>query len=114
MTREDLIGLCMMRCGVYEDYPFDEISDEHAWTVMRHIQNRKSFALIFERNGLCVNLKCDPIKSDHLRQLFTGITPAYHMNKVHWISVYPDSDVPPELLEELIDDSFHLTEKGKK
>ena len=32
---------------------------------MRHRANKKSFALIYERNGkLCVNLKCDPIEAD--------------------------------------------------
>lgn len=114
MTKADLIAQCLTHPGVYEDYPFDDIADAHAWTVMRHIHNKKSFALIFERDGLCINLKCDPIRSDHLRQMFEGITPAYHMNKVHWISVRPDSDVPQDLLEELIGDSFFLTQKGKK
>ena len=51
---------------------------------MRHRANKKSFALIYERNGkLYVNLKCDPMEADFLRQAFVDVTPAYHMNKVH-------------------------------
>lgn len=110
MTRQNLIDLCMMHSGVYEDYPFDEVVDEQAWTLMRHLHNKKTFALIYEREGLCINLKCDPVKSDHLRQLFASVTPGYHMNKTHWITVRPDGDVPQEVLEELIDDSFRLTD----
>ena len=109
MTRQELIDLCLTFPDAYEDYPFDDGKDEHAWTVMRHLKNRKSFALIFEREGLTINLKCDPVRADHLRQLFEGITPAYHMNKLHWNSVKPDSDVPEDILEALIDDSWQLT-----
>lgn len=109
MTRQELIDLCLTFPDAYEDYPFDEVKDEHAWTVMRHLGNRKSFAMIFERGGLTVNLKCDPVRADHLRQLFEGITPAYHMNKVHWSSVDPNADVPEDVLEELIGESWKLT-----
>ena len=114
MTRRELIELCLAHAGVYEDYPFDEIADENAWTVMRHRSSRKSFAFIFEREGLCINLKCEPVKGDHLRQLFDAVTPAYHMNKTHWITVRPDGDVSQELLEELIDHSYDLTAKKQK
>lgn len=111
MTRQELIDLCLAHAGVYEDYPFDEIADAGAWTLMRHVSNKKSFALIYEREGLCINLKCAPAKGDHLRQLFDSVTPGYHMNKTHWITVRPDGDVPQALLEELIDGSYDLTKK---
>lgn len=58
MTRQDLIDFCLTFPAAYEDYPFDDIADPGAWTVMRHRANKKSFALIYERNGkLCANLK---------------------------------------------------------
>ena len=113
MTRRELIDLCLTRPGSYEDYPFDDIGASGAgggsWAVIRHRGNKKSFALIFERDGLCVNLKCEPMRADFLRDAFPGaVTPAYHMNKEHWNSVYPDR-VPREELEEMIDRSFELT-----
>ena len=41
---------------------------------MRHQLNQKSFALIYERDGLCVNLKCDPRAGpDFLRQMYRGV-----------------------------------------
>ena len=109
VTRQELIGLCMRHPDAYEDYPFDQSITDDAWTAMRHRSNRKTFAFIFRRGEMVLNLKCDPVKADQLRQLFEGITPAYHMNKNHWNTVRPGSDVPAELLEELIEDSYRLT-----
>ena len=113
MTRRELIDLCLSWPGAYEDYPFDDIPNNGAeggsWAVIRHRGNQKSFALVYERGGLCVNLKCEPMRADFLRSAFPeGVTPAYHMNKVHWNTVRPDL-VPREELEDMIAHSFDLT-----
>ena len=108
-TRQALIDFCLTFPAVYEDYPFDDIVDARAWTVMRHRANKKSFALIYAWNGkLCVNLKCEPLEADFLRQAFECVTPAYHMNKVHWNTVTPDGDVPEEELKRMIERSYDL------
>ncbi|HWQ51727.1 MAG TPA: MmcQ/YjbR family DNA-binding protein [Terriglobales bacterium] len=103
MTRQELINHCLTFPAAYEDYPFDDAADAGAWTVMRHRANKKSFALIYERGGqLCVNLKCEPFEADFLRRAYAGVTPAYHMNKVHWNTVTLCSDVPEaELLRQI-------------
>ena len=49
------------------------------------------------------------MEADFLRGQYAGITPGWHMNKVHWNTVHLPSDVPPELLEDLIDRSYRLT-----
>ena len=109
-TRQDIIDFCLTFPSTYEDYPFDSIADPGAWAVMRHKTNKKSFALIYERNGrLCVNLKCDPDEADFLRQAYEDVLPAYHMNKVHWNTVLTSGDVPMEHLQEMIGRSYSLT-----
>ena len=109
MTRNELIAYCLSFPAAYEDYPFDSVADAGAWTVMRHRVNRKSFALIYERGGrLCVNLKCDPFEADFLRGIYTGVTPAYHMNKVHWNTVTLDGDVPEDELKRMVEHSYRL------
>ena len=111
MTRRELIDLCLFCEDTYEDYPFDkgEITPE-SWAVIRHKSNKKIFAAVFEHEGkLLVNVKCDPMRSDFLRGIYRGITPAWHMNKVHWISIDPHADVPQDELEDLIFHSFKLT-----
>ena len=109
MTRLELIEYCRTYPNVYEDYPFDDISGDTSWTAMRHRQNKKTFAFIFERDGLCINLKCNPARSDLLRRVYGGVTPGYHMNKEHWNSVFPNSDLPQDELFALIQHSFELT-----
>ncbi len=114
MTRQDIIDFCRAFPAAYEDYPFDDIADPGAWTVMRHRTNKKSFALIFERNGkLCANLKCDPFEADFLRQAFDDVMPAYHMNKVHWNTVIVGGDVPEEEIKRMIGNSYDLIKPKK-
>jgi Uncharacterized protein conserved in bacteria len=109
MTRQELIDFCLAFPGAYEDYPFDNIADAGAWTVMRHRANKKSFALIYERNEkLCINLKCDPFEADILRQAFKDVIPAYHMNKVHWNTVLMGGDVSASELKYMIEQSYGL------
>jgi predicted DNA-binding protein (MmcQ/YjbR family) len=109
MNRKDLIEYCLTLPLAYEDYPFNDINDESMWTVMRHKSNKKSFALIYERNGdLCVNLKCDPTEAEFIRQAYTDVTPAYHMNKTHWNTVTLGGDVPEDELLQMINKSYDL------
>ena len=115
MTRPELIDFCLTFPAVYEDYPFDNIADAKAWTVMRHRTNKKSFAFIYERNGkLCVNLKCNPIEADLLRQVYVNLTPAYHMNKDHWNTVTFGGDVPDDELKRMIKNSYNLIKPKAK
>ncbi len=110
MTRHDIIEYCLTMPLAYEDYPFDDITDAGAWTVMRHQANKKSFALIYESGGkLCVNLKCEPVEADFLRQMFADVTPAYHMNKTHWNTVTLGGDVSDDELRRMIERSYDLT-----
>lgn len=115
MTRRELIDLCLTFSDAYEDYPFDDFPDDPAaWTVMRHVSNKKSFALIYDRGGLQINLKCEPLRADLLRQLYEGVTPAYHMNKMHWNTVVPGSDVGADELYGMIEHSYDLTAPKRK
>jgi predicted DNA-binding protein (MmcQ/YjbR family) len=108
MTRQEIIGYCLTFPAAYEDYPFDAASPG-AWTVMRHRANKKSFALIYERNGkLCVNLKCDPLEADFLRRAFEGVARGYHMNHEHWNTVTVGADVPTEEIKRQIGNSYNL------
>lgn len=111
MTKRDLIKICLELTDVYEDYPFDLAPDDpKAWAAIRHKGNKKSIAFISVHNGrLMINLKCNPFEADMLRQTFKDITPGFHMNKEHWNTVYPDGDVPLEMLKTMIEKSYEIT-----
>lgn len=107
MTERELKDLCLTFPGSVEDYPF---KDDNC--IMRHGGKGKWFALIFTLNErLAINLKCEPMKSDFWRQGYKDCIPAWHMNKRHWNTVFIDGDVPQEILEIMISDSFDLTKK---
>lgn len=112
MTADEYISLCEGICGTVVDKPFEEDFETH---VARHADTRRWYALLMKLDGQdVVNLKCEPMESDFLRQAYVGITPAWHMNKVHWNSVYLDSDVPAEEILRLTEKSFALTDKVRK
>lgn len=57
-----------------------------------------------------INLKCEPMQAAFLRRQYSCITPAYHMNKEHWITAEA-FNMPEELLKDLIEQSYMLTQK---
>ena len=52
--RKEAIEYCLTLGNAYEDYPFDDAN----WSVMRHRENKKTFALIFERQGIMLIYGC--------------------------------------------------------
>lgn len=110
-TREDVINYCLDFPNAYEDYPFSD----HNWTVMRHKDNNKVFAWIFEREGnIWVNVKGTPEWCDFHRAAFEAIVPAYHLNKTHWNSIILNGTVPEDNIKAMITDSYELTLKKKR
>lgn len=110
MTKKRFLAYCASLEGAVIDHPF---MGDPVTTVARHERNKKWFAILMNRDGRdFVNLKCESIKGGLLRAGYAGIRPAYHMNKEHWISVDLDGDVPKELMESLIRDSYTLTAPG--
>ncbi len=107
-TRDEAIACCLELPDSYEDYPFRD----SAWTVMRRRSNRRSFALIFERQGcIWINVKCRPEETAFWRELYPeGVLPAYHMNKEHWNSVLLNGRVPEEEVRRMIAESYRLVE----
>ena len=110
MTRDEYVDFCLSLDGAAVDAPFNEDFDT---LVARHGDSRKWFALIMKLDGReVVNLKCDPMEADFLRNAYEGISEAWHMNKVHWNSVWLESDVPDAEIRRQTAESFRLT--GKK
>lgn len=73
----------------------------------------KWFVLLSTLNGKqIVNVKVDPFDGERLRETYEGITPGYHMNKKHWITITEGMGVPEELIRELIVDSYRLVRDG--
>ena len=99
MTKQSFLDYCHNKFGTSPDYPFDE---DFETAVLRHADNRKWFALLMkvsrrkfgfdsDKTVDVVNLKL-PIEMVGSFGKDDGVYPAYHMNKLHWISVLlPDA-----------------------
>ncbi|MFJ2238196.1 MmcQ/YjbR family DNA-binding protein [Streptomyces sp. NPDC087859] len=69
----------------------------------------KVFMLMTEVPGRpVVVLKADPGEAHALREQYSHITPGYHMNKKHWITVEGGTGVDQKLIGELVTDSYLL------
>lgn len=99
MTEDTFLSFCRDFFGVSPDYPFENDAET---AVFRHPDSRKWFALLMrvsrrkfgfdsdERIDI-VNLKL-PLEMFGSFGAADGVYPAYHMNKLHWISVLlPDA-----------------------
>lgn len=64
-------------------YPFDQT------TKVLKVAN-KMFAIIGSERD--ISLKCDPERALDYREIYDGVRPGYHLNKMHWntVSIYED------------------------
>ena len=60
------------------------------------------------QNEKIVTLKCCPQDSEMLRDIYPSIRPGYHMNKKHWITIYPGKEITMELVQDLVIASYEL------
>jgi predicted DNA-binding protein (MmcQ/YjbR family) len=78
----------------------------------------KMFVILAEDPPPRLTLKCDPVLSEVLRGQYRAITPGYHTDKRHWISIAQDAGLPDAEIERLIDHAYDLvraklTRKGR-
>jgi predicted DNA-binding protein (MmcQ/YjbR family) len=59
-----------------------------------------------------VILKADPDNAAVLREQYADITPGYHMNKTHWITLEGGGTIDEKLVQELVTESYRLVVGG--
>ena len=84
-----------------ELYPFS-----FEWDAAR--VKGKWFMISTVRDQRIVNLKEDPQDVLSLSADFPSISPGYHMNKKHWITIAPGEAVTVGLVRELVKQSYAL------
>ena len=122
MDRQTVYEYIKKKYKTVPEYPWRKYP---GYAVFRHTDNNKWFALQAGISGDkvgvpdaeyvdVINLKVDDMFFRDLIIQEDGIMPAYHMNKMHWISVLLDGTVPEEKVFDLIDMSFLATASAKK
>lgn len=59
-----------------------------------------------------MNLKCDPIIAENLREQHEAVRPGYHMNKKHWNTITLDGSLSDEDVYVMIDHSYDMVVKS--
>lgn len=73
----------------------------------------KMFAMLTELRGVpIVNVKCAPPHGAALVRDHAEITPGWHMNKQHWITLAPGDGIDETLVEDLVANAYELVVAG--
>jgi predicted DNA-binding protein (MmcQ/YjbR family) len=69
----------------------------------------KMFAIVSDdARDVSFTLKCDPVLAEIMRGEYAAITPGYHTDKRHWITIRQDAALPDNEIERLIDHAYEL------
>ncbi|KDM91464.1 MmcQ/YjbR family DNA-binding protein [Photobacterium galatheae] len=109
-STSDLVALIdqhlLSQSGAVIDYPFGP--EPTVYKVAG-----KMFAWIAVREDTPVlTVKAAPADVEFLVGEFPSITPGYHMNKRHWITIRMDGQLQRGMLEQLASASYHLVVSG--
>ena len=120
MTKQEFLTYCLRTFGTAPDYPFDDWMES---AVLRHKESRKWYAIVMRvsrrKFGMDSDETVDVVNLKLPTEMFgsfgadVGVYPAYHMNKLHWISVLLP-DAPEDVVEFLINVSFDATKDKRK
>ena len=120
MTKKEFLEYSLNTYGTSPDYPFDE---DFETAVFRHVDNRKWYAIVMRvsrrKFGFVSDEVIDVVNLKLPAEMFgsfgaaDGVYPAYHMNKLHWISVLLP-DAPDDVVQFLVNVSFEATKDKRK
>ncbi len=93
---------CLQYPGSSHDFPFGpEVA------VFRVAG--KMFALCnIQQSPLKINLKCEPVLAELLREKYRAVAPGWHMNKRHWNTVTVGEDLNDAEVLAQVDQSYAL------
>ena len=104
-TQDALVDRCLELPGSQPTYPFGEE------TLVLKVGG-KMFALVDLTGRHGISLKADPHRAAHLVARHPQVTPGYHLDKRHWITVALPDPLPDGLLDDLIEESYELVVAG--
>ena len=90
MNVEELYDYFVSIPGVKPTFPFDEV------TLVMKLMGKMIALIPLDAEVKTVSLKCDPDKAVELRQQYSSVQAAFHMNKRYWNSIELSGDMPDE------------------
>jgi predicted DNA-binding protein (MmcQ/YjbR family) len=106
MDLEAIRNYCLEKKNSTESLPFGE-------TTLVFKVSGKIFLLIgLDNQPLQFNVKCDPDMAAELRETYSSVIPAFHMNKKHWNTIIVNGQLSTKQIREMIDGSYDLVVKS--
>ncbi|MEG1634595.1 MAG: MmcQ/YjbR family DNA-binding protein [Rikenellaceae bacterium] len=107
MNVEEFRDYCLGKKDVEELFPFG-----HDVLVFKVCGKMFALAALYPFES--IKLKCDPDMAIELRDQYSEIVAAFHMNKKHWNDVSVVGSLSDEFLMSQIDNSYDLILKKNK
>ena len=124
MNRDDVADFCESLPGAWPDSPWGEDDLVYKLGPKNADGGGKGAGKIFcflgggttESQSHAITVKADPAIVPALHRQYEATFQPRYLNKSMWISIYLESDLPDDELEELIEDSYDriLTTFSKK
>ncbi len=99
MEIDILREFCLSKIGVTEEFPFNN-------NILVFKVGGKMFCLLNLIPPYSINLKCNPENLISLIEEFEEISPGYHMNKKHWITIKLGGTLTNKFILELVKNSY--------
>ncbi len=105
MDLEMIRKYCLEKKNSRESFPFGET------TLVFKVAGKMFLLISLDDLPLQFNVKCDPELAVELRETFSSVIPAFHMNKTHWNTVILNGQLSAKQIREMIDASYKLVVK---
>jgi predicted DNA-binding protein (MmcQ/YjbR family) len=102
MDLETIRRYCMEKNSTTESFPFGES------TLVFKVSGKIFLLIGLDNHPLQFNIKCDPEKAEELREEYSSVIPAFHMNKKHWNTIILNGQINGRQIREMIDASYEL------
>lgn len=115
MNIEELREYCLSLKGTVENQPWTEPQYQ---MLITFTVGGKWYCLA-DLDKKFINVKCNPDTIQEMQSRYQGCLPAWHMNKEHWLGITLESDVPDDVIKDLIKKGYelitsHLSKKAKE
>ena len=105
MDLEMIRKYCLEKKNARESFPFGET------TLVFKVGGKMFLLISLDDLPLQFNVKCDPDLASELRETYSSVIPAFHMNKTHWNTIIVNGQLNAKQIREMIDVSYDLVVK---
>jgi predicted DNA-binding protein (MmcQ/YjbR family) len=102
MDMETIRKYCLEKKATTESFPFGES------TLVFKVRGKIFLLMSLDSRPLQFNVKCDPEMAEELREQYSSVIPAFHMNKKHWNTIILNGQVSAKWILQWIDNSYGL------